>query len=1006
MATQPLWIVFWAALAAYGAAGRHVVTLDGQWDFTLDPSNPATKRLAAAKKKVSGGITVPGAWEAQGFGEDTDRMRHQYRGVGIYSKSIALPEELQASGLRTFIVAERIERSAQLFVDDKFVCNHTGYIDSMDCEITEFTKTRGPGSSSLRLRLEVNNIRLAEDGLDGAIDLDTDGTGLAGWGGLAGHVRLEGRSPQGWILHPWVRYTLDDAFASAKVNVSIDLEDGSSPDLQLSASILDNSKSSVATLLGKCHEHSCITENIVVSNPKLWSPVSTAMYTAVIKLSSKTGEHLDTQEVRFGFKKLEYQGPHLKLNGKFLFLSGYGDDAVYPINIAPPVDYDAYAKRLSAARDLNFNWARHHSSILPNEYWDAACDIGIITSAQFPFVYGGEEFVTGCGHKCKGTDLRQWAAVIRRIRNYPCVFDYVVNNEFQKQYDGKDYYDLAKLLDPTRPVSTTDGLSSGFQDPQLSPPEDIRYVGYDASITLLDPGLAKFTGVKFPTILHEFGNFQTFPDLDQLADFKNSNVKPWFVQPMYEKIKGYGLLNESPLWTENSNQLQIFCRKNSVEAARKNPELSGFEWWNFQDWWYASVGIVNLHFKPKYSPHDLKIFKQMVSPVLLLAAEPKDQLPDGPRLLRNYPSRAMLATTIYISNFGDGDIESSTTFSWKVLGIDPLTKEKRVLCSESSPVTKPFPQSPDLQEVGKIQCQLPNITEHPMSLSIEVALADGQTILTENWWRSRIYPLWNEYTASSPAGHRVYTQPTYCNTGIPVTNMICEIPASGTELPQGSVLVVDYYDETILEFAARGATVLLVKATGCSDLGLPPSQPSQYKLPWWIGQTNNNNYGTVVYNDSAAARMFVGMAPDSWADESWFDVISGGSTHTFSNGWTGDAVDILIRALDLHTRQQALMFQFGVASKDGNTQGLIVVTGLNLLVANNDNYLNFPQAGWMMQQLLQYAYTEPKSEKIYTVEVTKCPDCIPPSSFKLCRKKAKESKFGGSDEDEEQVRHI
>ena len=36
-------------------------------------------------------------------------------------------------------------------------------------------------------------------------------------------------------------------------------------------------------------------------------------------------------------RKLETVGYHWKLNGKWLFLHGYGDDSIYPMFVSPPV---------------------------------------------------------------------------------------------------------------------------------------------------------------------------------------------------------------------------------------------------------------------------------------------------------------------------------------------------------------------------------------------------------------------------------------------------------------------------------------------------------------------------------------------------------------------------------------------------------------------------------------------------------------------------------------------
>ena len=58
-----------------------VVSLDGTWQFALDPADPATVQMRAAGARTAGTITVPGAWQGQGYGEETTTMYHQYIGV-------------------------------------------------------------------------------------------------------------------------------------------------------------------------------------------------------------------------------------------------------------------------------------------------------------------------------------------------------------------------------------------------------------------------------------------------------------------------------------------------------------------------------------------------------------------------------------------------------------------------------------------------------------------------------------------------------------------------------------------------------------------------------------------------------------------------------------------------------------------------------------------------------------------------------------------------------------
>ena len=77
MSSYLLVLVFVASLIGDAATTRTVISLDGTWQLALDPSDPATARMNSAGARTAGPITVPGAWQGQGFGEPTTTMFHQ-----------------------------------------------------------------------------------------------------------------------------------------------------------------------------------------------------------------------------------------------------------------------------------------------------------------------------------------------------------------------------------------------------------------------------------------------------------------------------------------------------------------------------------------------------------------------------------------------------------------------------------------------------------------------------------------------------------------------------------------------------------------------------------------------------------------------------------------------------------------------------------------------------------------------------------------------------------------
>ena len=88
-------------------------------------------------------------------------------------------------------------------------------------------------------------------------------------------------------------------------------------------------------------------------------------------------------------RQFSTDGYRLLLNGKRLMLRGYGDDHVYPQQMAMPSDKELHRKRLGIIKLYGFNYVRHHSTIMPPEYYDACDELGMIATAEFPIEWDG-----------------------------------------------------------------------------------------------------------------------------------------------------------------------------------------------------------------------------------------------------------------------------------------------------------------------------------------------------------------------------------------------------------------------------------------------------------------------------------------------------------------------------------------------------------------------------------------------------------------------------------------
>ena len=123
---------------------------------------------------------------------------------------------------------------------------------------------------------------------------------------------------------------------------------------------------------------------------------------------------------------------------------------------------------------------------------------------------------------------------------------------------------------------------------------------------------------------------------------------------------------------------------------------------------------------------------------------------------------------------------------------------------------------------------------------------------------------------------------------LPVGNVNCPpgggLPSIGFSASVEDIFVADYLDASLLQKAAQGATVMVFLDgspqsipfnNGDDGLVMLPSQAAFWKPSWWTGVRDGNyNQGRVVYWNNSFLKNF---APQGWADEAWFSLITGGA---------------------------------------------------------------------------------------------------------------------------------
>jgi hypothetical protein len=92
----------------------------------------------------------------------------------------------------------------------------------------------------------------------------------------------------------------------------------------------------------------------------LWSPDSPTLFIATVLLVDANGSTIGSERAlstsratfhrtSFGFRSFTTNGSRFLLNGEPIFLSGFGDDSVYPTTYSPPTDPEVYRHKVRSS---------------------------------------------------------------------------------------------------------------------------------------------------------------------------------------------------------------------------------------------------------------------------------------------------------------------------------------------------------------------------------------------------------------------------------------------------------------------------------------------------------------------------------------------------------------------------------------------------------------------------------------------------------------------------------
>lgn len=362
--------------------------------------------------------------------------------------------------------------------------------------------------------------------------------------------------------------------------------------------------------------------------------------------------------------------------GHRVFLRGKHDACVWPLTGHCPMEQLAWHEYFSTCRDYGINHVRFHSWCPPEAAFAAADELGIYLQPELPF-WGD--------FNAKDSVLLQFlhkegVNIMREYSHHPSFAMFALGNELWGSIDemarfvadfrrlaphvlftfGSNYYLGYQGVKPGMDYFTTCRVggeawgsydthtrgSFSFADAMTGGMLNTEYPNTQLT---LEAGCSRST---VPVISHETGQFQTYPDFDEIRKYKGV-LYPYNLEQFRARLDSAGMLEQAKDFHRASGQWSLELYKADVELDLRTESMDGFQLLDLQDYpgqGSAYVGILDAFMQPK-SFGAVHQWRQWCNDVVPLAVMPGYTFTAGQRQdivvkLANYSGRSLKGKTL------------------------------------------------------------------------------------------------------------------------------------------------------------------------------------------------------------------------------------------------------------------------------------------------------------------------------------------------------------------------
>ena len=436
--------------------------------------------------------------------------------------------------------------------------------------------------------------------------------------------------------------------------------------------LVDNSRGVPEQLYGSSHAY---TEDTQTN----WNGVIGKMY---LEPRQNTSTPLPSKGAG-----LEVRGHGFYAQGHPVFLRGKHDACVWPLTGHCPMDVVSWHEYFATCQDYGINHVRFHSWCPPEAAFAAAEELGIYLQPELPF-WGD--------FNAKDTVLMRFLHqegenIMREYSHHPSFAMFALGNELWGSIEdmarfvedfrqlaphvlftfGSNYYLGYQGVKPGMDYFTTcrvGGEAWGAYDTHTRGSfsyADAKTGGmlnteYPNTTMTLDAGCSKSA---VPVISHETGQFQTYPDYDEIQKYTGV-LYPYNMEVFRARLDSAGMLDQAQDFHRASGLWSLQLYKADIELDLRTEGMSGFQLLDLQDYpgqGSAYVGILDAFMEPKHlcTVHE---WRQWCNDVVPLALLPRYTYTSGQRQdivvkVANYSGRSLKGQTLHwVAGNMEGDL--------------------------------------------------------------------------------------------------------------------------------------------------------------------------------------------------------------------------------------------------------------------------------------------------------------------------------------------------------------